>query len=383
MISCVHNQSCFYKTLTYASGSLAVVALAISIIGLLANICVPGAITSSCIAAWYVCGIVSLLVCIKCISQKSNPFIEKKCVEEEERVSNEEVSSEQSSPPELEQAEVIPKDSFEIFADIPDELTLSIFSFLNPKELGRCFLLNRKLKALAEDLSLWQAFDLKKISPEIKTFDENDWVLYASPDLGLDTRDLKPLNNLVVIPELFRVLKDYKIENNAGITLLTVPKNQTLAKLENFSQNPLRGRPTRFVSVKPLGDMLEKLNKTQPTAQTYRVIVSNGLIEGTKGYLNLPTVNNIPQPDVLTYSTFLVTSTVSNNTSSLFVNNERTYIWCSDRFPRFTRTHPFLSDFNTSGFQAHNMIAPIYPSTLSYVGACVQFNLTEKHFLTS
>ena len=46
------------------------------------------------------------------------------------------------------------------FEDLPDEIILKIFSYVNIKDLFRCMAVNKKMRAIASDKSLWKRIHL-------------------------------------------------------------------------------------------------------------------------------------------------------------------------------------------------------------------------------
>lgn len=62
---------------------------------------------------------------------------------------------------------------------IPNEIiTHHIFSFLSPGDLCRVMRVCKMWRNLGSNLELWKAFDLKKLSPLLKIFDESVWKSY-------------------------------------------------------------------------------------------------------------------------------------------------------------------------------------------------------------
>ena len=274
------------------------------------------------------------------------------------------------------------------FNKMPTEIVQTIFSFLRPQDLGRCCLVSKKWHTHAKDLKLWQAFDLKRISSQIRTFDVEDWLLYADPKLGLDVSDAPPLNNSVVIPQLFKFLSSCNVEGNPGITLLTVPKNLTLPLLKKFSESPLQGQATHFNSPRFdfLNALLERGSKSQPNAQTYRVIIANGLIKGTRGSFSfcndiIDHMQEYKFPDLLSLSAHLVTAYICRDQAMhVFSDCPKTLVMCSDRFPdTFRMTFVFVGNFRLDGFDAYALVAPL--QDLEYIGYGMQIKLTEEYFI--
>ena len=52
------------------------------------------------------------------------------------------------------------KMSFFYFEDLPDEILLNIFSFLNLKGVLQCGQVSKRLRAISEDQSLWLKLNL-------------------------------------------------------------------------------------------------------------------------------------------------------------------------------------------------------------------------------
>ncbi len=123
------------------------------------------------------------------------------------------------------------------------------------------------------------AIDLKKQFPKLEIFDGSVWETHANlTTLGLHISDEPPLN-VSLIPFLKTLFASWKIEDDAGITILTLPAGLTLRKLAKVAVSPKCGNPTKLEDIwenalKALGDV--------PVERTYRVAITNNVLKGSR-----------------------------------------------------------------------------------------------------
>src|SRR6185503_890529 len=76
-----------------------------------------------------------------------------------------------------------------------EEIILKVLGYLGVIELTKCGEVSRKWRRLTSDTSLWNAVDLRTISPSLKVFDESDWVTHVDlSSFKLDVTDAPPLD---------------------------------------------------------------------------------------------------------------------------------------------------------------------------------------------
>jgi hypothetical protein len=164
-----------------------------------------------------------------------------------------------------------------LVSELPEEIILRVFGFLNEIELTKCGEVSRKWRRLASDPSLWNAFDLRKISPLLKVFDESDWAHHVDlSSFGLDVTDAPPLDKRRVIPVLRRCLYSFPIEENKGVTLLTIPKGLTFNKLVKLAESPKMGNITNFGYISHR--VLKEIGNI-PVDKTYRIVITNNVLK--------------------------------------------------------------------------------------------------------
>ncbi len=122
--------------------------------------------------------------------------------------------------------------------------------------------------------------DLRARFPSLTIIDKEDWENNVDlKALNMSVSDLLPLNRDKIIP----ILEDFSslpIENDAGITVLTLPKNLTLNKLMKIAVSPKKGKVAKLEHVwekilQEIGDI--------PVDKSYRVVISNNILKGTRG----------------------------------------------------------------------------------------------------
>jgi hypothetical protein len=162
---------------------------------------------------------------------------------------------------------------------LPQEIFLSIFIFLRPEELESCCLVNHLWNRLASSDQLWRTFDLKKLFPAITIFDASEWALNFNQsrsgvmmeDLGLTTNDLSGLDLRKTILNLKKNFFS-KIKNEAGVTLLTIPKGLSLQKLKTLAG---QWRETSFYPI--AYDLLNHIGEIE-VLQSYRIAITNAIL---------------------------------------------------------------------------------------------------------
>jgi hypothetical protein len=161
----------------------------------------------------------------------------------------------------------------------PHELILSILALISAKELACCSCVCKKWKVLASNSALWNQYDLRKIFPKLNIIDDNIWNRCIDlKAFDLQVSDLAPLDQHKTILQL-KKLFNVKVENDAGFTLLTIPKGLTINKLIEIAKSPKQGSATRFHYIcqeilKHFGDM--------KVENTYRIMISNSILKGTR-----------------------------------------------------------------------------------------------------
>lgn len=179
-------------------------------------------------------------------------------------------------------------DNADSFSQLPDELILYIFGYLNAIGLAKCGACSRKWQRMASNQKLWDACDLRKLFPSLKVFDTVDWVTHAHVDLpfqGLSVADVPPLDKRTAIPALQRCLSSLSIEGNAGVTLLTIPQGLNFKKLVKL---------THFLALGNLAlGNLDSLHRMRiwrnfpkefknEVKNTYRIVITNNVLKGSR-----------------------------------------------------------------------------------------------------
>lgn len=155
---------------------------------------------------------------------------------------------------------------------IPNELILRVFSFLNIEDLARTSCTCTLWRQLASNNSaINQA--LINFFPHIKIKDEGVWKGHVNlAVLGLDNLTIvSTFEKSKYMPKLIKFSK-LNIEGNAGFTLLTIPMGLSFNKVTKL------GMPFRHIwpeLSQTLGDIEAK--------ETSRVLISNSIIESTRG----------------------------------------------------------------------------------------------------
>ncbi|MCC5832596.1 MAG: F-box protein [Chlamydiales bacterium] len=219
----------------------------------------------------------------------------------------------------------------------PLSISLTIFSYLSPNELGRIRRVSKQWGRLASMLSLWNALDLRKLSPSLKVFEESDWKTHVDlSSFGLDVSDAPPLDKRQAIPFLKRCIYSLSIEENAGVTLLTIPKGLTFKKLVKLAGSFKGENRPRF---RYIWDRISSEIRDIPVDKTYRLVITNNVFKNSR---NLSTSDQealvkergCEIPSLLEAATLLVVTYMSTQ-QRLYNDKPWTYTRCSERGDRY------------------------------------------------
>lgn len=180
---------------------------------------------------------------------------------------------------------------------LPDELILSVFSHLTPQQLAQYSRVCQVWHRLAFEKSLWDRFDLRTVFPEpVQVIDEKLWAEFADVQaLALNFKYMQPLDNRAAIPEVSRFFQQLKeqeveIEGNAGLTILSIPRNLTSDSLQAIGQNEK-------------GNKLDLENRLRGnfvhSYSGYRILITNGILKGKLKFDDLLRKIRCRKPDVL------------------------------------------------------------------------------------
>ena len=203
---------------------------------------------------------------------------------------------------------------------VPQEIITEVFKFLSPEELAKACRVCRKWNEVGSKQSLWNAFDLKKLFPALKILDEKTWQKYADLSaLGLSVDDATPPDNRKIIPDLKRLFASLEIEEDAGITFLTIPQGLSVKKLGMFAQSPKEGNPTCFGNLF-FPNVTDKFGNSVVDA-TYRIAITNSILKRSRN-LSMTTQQNLvnetgcEMPKLLEVSTLAILTYISSSKSS-------------------------------------------------------------------
>ncbi|NGX59337.1 MAG: hypothetical protein KR126chlam3_00488 [Chlamydiae bacterium] len=136
--------------------------------------------------------------------------------------------------------------------------------------------------------------DLKRQFPSLAIIDRSVWEKYADlRNLGLSVEDEESLDRRTVIPILEDLFASEKIDAEAGVTILTIPKGLNFRKLINFATFPNEGNMTNFKSI---WLQLSELMGDYAVDRTYRVVMTNSVLKGSR---NLPVEAQKKLPKVI------------------------------------------------------------------------------------
>jgi hypothetical protein len=211
-------------------------------------------------------------------------------------------------------------------SQLPDEMILKVFGYLNVIELAKCGEVSKRWTGLASDATLWNASILRNVFPSLRVFDEKDWQTF----FGLEIRDAPPLHKQI-IPELKKFLS-LPIERNAGATLLTIPKDLTINKLVHFMNSLKERKKISLIEIwKPIPEKFGNI----PVEKTYRLVISNNILQKSRNQnaidqKNLANKINCKIPTLLEV-TVLFLAIFMNSNDRLYGEYPSTFTRCRER----------------------------------------------------
>jgi len=112
------------------------------------------------------------------------------------------------------------------------DLVLSrIATYLNPQDLAKFAQVNGQWNQISNQY--WETFDLLKHFPSLSIIDQTDWKKYFDQTVI----DPPTLNKAITAQFLESKLPTLDIKNEAGVTLLMIPKGLTFLQFQKWSQN--------------------------------------------------------------------------------------------------------------------------------------------------
>lgn len=221
--------------------------------------------------------------------------------------------------------------SNDFLSQLPEEIILNVFGYLTAIELAKCDQVSRRWTRLASHTTLWNAFDLRTLSPLLNVFDESDWITHVDlSSFGLDVTDALSLDKRQAIPVLKRCLSSWPIEGDAGVTLLTIPKGLTFNKLIKLAGVPKRGNITHF---RYIWDRISNEIGDIPVDKTYRIVITNNVFKegrnlSVSDQIALVSKIGCEMPKVLEATVLLVITFMSSG-KRLYSDKPWTYTGCS------------------------------------------------------
>ncbi|HSW86078.1 MAG TPA: F-box protein [Rhabdochlamydiaceae bacterium] len=250
----------------------------------------------------------------------------------------------------------------------PRELVKNIFTYLLPEDLVRASRVCKKwYNATSEssfDSSLRKVSMLTKLFPSITVMDGPFWEEHFDLEaLGLSVKDEPVFNKNKEIPFAKKLLAGTKVEGEAGITRLTIPKGHTFNKLETLGESPKEGNATKFRLIwqgvrRELGD--------KEAAETRIIYITNNILEGTREedigkQQELVEKQGYELPDVLTAATLPILKHVTSKKQPPPCLFEESYTRTSNEIDG---RRMFVGGFGSAGLH-------VYPNIFRdvYVGA--------------
>ena len=177
------------------------------------------------------------------------------------------------------------------FNNLPIEIIQLIFSFIGTQ---RDVVMTSRVCKLwhheASELFFLNAEHIKQEFPQLSVLDEGIWHDHVDlAKFGLDISDTPSQEKCKIkknLRDLFANLNE-KIEDDAGITLLTIPKGLNLNKLISLAEAPKKGNHVNFRkdNLGPISNCIKTVFGDGVTEKTYRLVITNSILKYSK---NIP-----------------------------------------------------------------------------------------------
>lgn len=269
--SCICTPSPFFKALAGFTSVLAITVIALSIIGLTASPSVPfnaivqfGKATNGILLGTSIFVLILDLVWISVLCKKTK-----------ERSVFQSEFSQSALVSAIE--EINDTDSF---SQLPEEIILRTFGFLSANELAKCEKISRRLRRLASDQVLWNAFDLRKFDPFLNVIDKSDWERHVDlSTFGLNLDNVPLLDKRKVIPALKRIASSQpRIKGKSGVTLLLIPEGLKIRTFFDIAKLPNVNVPQIRCIWTCISDQIGDIQ----VDKTYWIVITNNIFERSR-----------------------------------------------------------------------------------------------------
>ena len=158
---------------------------------------------------------------------------------------------------------------------LPDDMIKLVLSKLDLHSLARSSGVCRQWRTLAHTPELME--DILRRTPQISIFGEEEWRRHFDLPDGISFGDA-PSFNAEVLHRLARHAA-LPIEDDAGITLLTLPEGLTFNKLVELAGAPRQGEAAKFQYI---WDDFQTAYGDEVVTKTYRIAITNNVLEESR-----------------------------------------------------------------------------------------------------
>jgi hypothetical protein len=192
---------------------------------------------------------------------------------------------------------------------LPNEIFLEIFGYLSANDLVALPAVCKKFYQLSSPKSetgkrLWEAIDLRKLFPKLCLIDEKTLANHVNlAKYELDLTDYSPPPKHILRAKLAKLFESLKVKDDAGITLVTMPKGLKLhAILDIASKSNISYS---------ISDQITTALKNTKVQATYLVAITNSVLQDSlntrlASQESLAEQHNGEIPDLLTILTLAV-----------------------------------------------------------------------------
>lgn len=172
--------------------------------------------------------------------------------------------------------------------ELPNELLDAVLSRLPALDLLRSCWVNKRFFQLGSSRSLWKTFDLHHAFSDFKVsvFDKKDWEVHADfQKLKLADEDISPIDTARAVREMAQLIlrlkeNEVSIEQDAGFTVMTLPKKLSRSFLTSFARDPKQGNKAGgFGWIDP---KIEQVLQSMTVSKSYQLIITNSILNNSR-----------------------------------------------------------------------------------------------------
>jgi hypothetical protein len=172
-------------------------------------------------------------------------------------------------------------------SSLPARMWMHVFSLLPLLEgLSRVSRVSKAWCVLAASDQVWKNFNIVSLFPLLRTIDADTWITHIDCEkFGFDPTGAPTYQKAAVKADILFLRQLFpRVEGNAGVTMLTLPKGLNLIKLIEGAKSPKTGNP---VDVSCYLEPILKDLGGKTLNETVRIFITNNILEGSREKISI------------------------------------------------------------------------------------------------